>query len=313
MRRLDLQPKLVQSYLTVLRMQSYTKAAQALNLTQPAITQHVSRLESILSIPLIERSRSGLIPTQKAQAILPELERFERSAGLVVSKARAAAQSKQTILQIATPTSMVAHILAPTIAALKDADTEVFPVFKEVDDFRVYDMVRAGEVDFALTSMIGRHNDLSCSFLFMDHPCLVCPVDHPLAGEGSIEVPQIAPFPLIRPPAGTASNRMIEMFGHAYQIDFNFCAEAARLMTMAFMVRAGLGVLIVPALSAKLISDSALCIRPINTHLGSRKCMLIRPLHVEPTALVLQVLEQMQNVIADLIIRETDYVGGVET
>lgn len=313
MRRLDLPPKLVQSYLTVLRMQSYTKAAQALSLTQPAVTQHIARLESIFGIPLIERSRGAILPTQQAQTLIPDLERLERSVGLIFDKARSVAQSWDLIIQIATPTSMVAHILAPTIADVKAAGTEVFPIIKEVDDYRVYDMVRAGEVDFALTSMTGSHSDLSCSFLFMDRPCLVCPADHALAEDGPVEVKDIAPFPLIRPPEGTASNRMIKDFERTYQIEFTFSAEASRLMTMDVMVRAGMGVLLLPALSARLIVDPALCIRPINTHLEGRKCQLIRPLRIRPSPLATRILERMRETVADLVSQESYFVSRDET
>lgn len=295
MRRLDLPPKLVQSFLTVLRMQSYTQAAHTLNLTQPAVTQHISRLEEIIGVRLIERSRGVVLPTAEAQALMPELERFEHSAKLLFDKARAVAEGGLNSLQIATPTSLVAHLLAPATAEIRRSGTGLFPVFREVDDHRVYDMVRAGEVDFALTSMTGSDTALSCTFLLTDRPCLVCPDDHPLAGNGSVSLEQILPFELIRPPADTSANRTIGIFEKTAQAEFTYAAEASRLMTMEAMARAGLGVLILPALSARLCAHSGLVFRPIDTDEGWRSCQLIRQRHVRPSLVTHQVMEGVQN------------------
>ncbi len=272
-------------------MQSYTKAAQALNLTQPAITQHIARLEEILGFRLIERSRGVVLPTPESQALLPDLERFERSTGLIFEKARAISQGGRQTIQIATPTSLVTYLLAPTVAQMRKAKTEIFPIFREVDDHRVYDMVRAGEVEFALTSMTGNDNGLSCTFLLSDRPCLVYPDGHPIGGDGPIDIEEILTFELIRPPTNTSANRMISIFERMSGREFSFSAEASRLMTMEVMARAGLGLLILPALSAKLSSHSGLSFRPINTHKGWRNCQLIRQLHAKPSPLAKQVID----------------------
>ncbi len=300
MRRPDLPPKLVQSFLTVLQMQSYTQAAHALNLTQPAVTQHISRLEEIVGVRLIERSRGVVLPTAEAQALMPELERFEQSAKLLFDKARAVAEGGRNSLQIATPTSLVAHLLVPAITELRRSGTGVFPVFREVDDHRVYDMVRAGEVDFALTSMTGSDTALSCTFLLSDRPCVVCLQDHPLASTGSVSIEDILPFELIRPPADTSANRTIGIFEKTLQAEFTYAAEASRLMTMETMARAGLGVLILPALSAQLSAHTDLVFRPIDTEKGWRSCQLIRQKHLRPSPVAKQVMEGVQSKVRAL-------------
>ncbi|MBM1311365.1 LysR family transcriptional regulator [Sulfitobacter mediterraneus] len=275
MRRSDLPPKLVQSFLTVLRMQSFTKAAQSLNLTQPAVTQHVARLEELLGVKLIERSRGVVLPTNHAQTLMPDFEQLERSVSLIFDKVRTLPQADREIVQIATPTSLVTYLLAPLFAELRQNGASVFPIFREVDDHRVYDMVRAKEVDFALTSMTGNDAALTCEFLLSDCPCVVFPSGHPLSGDGPIELDKIAPFDFIRPPPDTSANRMIEVFERELNLEFNFAAEASRLMTMEVMARSGLGLLILPELSARLSAHSRLEFRPINASIGWRTCQMI--------------------------------------
>ncbi len=290
MHRTNLSPKLVQSFLTVLRMQSYTKAAQSLNLTQPAVTQHVARLEEIIGAKLIERSRGVVLPTKHAQTLMPDFERFERSVNLIFEKTRSLRHTDRQIVQIATPTSLVKYLLDPLFVELRQTGTNVVPIFREVDDHRVYDMVRAGEVDFALTSMSGNDTALSSEFLLSDCPCLVHPYDHPLAGEGPVELNAIASFDLIRPPQATSASRMIGVFERELHLEFSFAAEASRLMTMEVMARAGLGLLILPALSARLVAHSNLDFRPIDTAEGWRTCQMICPPRACPSTLVKKIM-----------------------
>ncbi len=294
MRRSDLPPKLVQSFLTVLRMQSFTKAAQSLNLTQPAVTQHVARLEELLGVKLIERSRGVVLPTNHAQTLMPDFEQLERSVSLIFDKVRTLPRADREIVQIATPTSLVTYLLAPLFTELRKEGANAFPIFREVDDHRVYDMVRAKEVDFALTSMTGNDAALSCEFLLSDCPCVVFPAGHPLTGDGPVKLDSIASFDFIRPPRDTSANRMIEVFERELNQEFSFTAEASRLMTMEVMARSGLGLLILPALSARLSAHSGLNFRPINASIGWRSCQLIHHPQARPSAFVKKLMKSIR-------------------
>ena len=276
MRQHNLSPRLIKSFLTVLRMQSHTKAAQALNLTQPAVSQHISRLEDILEIRLLERTHGAIVPTKEAHALIPDFERLERSVEMMFQKARTVAHSEQHPVQIATPSSMISYLLTPAIADLWKSGSQVFPAFREFDDYRVYDMVRAGEVDFALTSMTGNDAGLSQALLLQDRPCVVFPSGHDLDGQGYVEIDEILPFKLIRPPLDTAANRIIEACQAAAGVEFSFSSESSRLMSMHMIVRAGLGLVILPGLSAHLIAHTNLKYRPIRIDEGFRSCQLIQ-------------------------------------
>jgi len=300
MRPKDLPPRLVQSFLTVLRMQSYTKAAQSLDLTQPAVSQHISQLEDIVNMPLVERSRRVILPTKHAQALLPDFERFERSVGAIFEKARALNQEGNQTITIATPASLATYLLAPTIAKLREAGTNVFPIFREIDDHRVYDMVREGEVDFALTSMIGNDGALSSASLFSDRPCLVVPEGHPLNGEDPVDLDSILPFALVRPPPDTSASRMIDVLENEINAEFTYSSEASQLMTMEVLARANLGLLVLPALSARLCTHSGLRMRPINCDHSWRCCQMIRQIQPQPTAVAKSVMESVVKMTSNL-------------
>lgn len=81
MNRLNLDQ--LSAFLHVVRLGSVTKAADALHLTQPAITARLRNLQTAMGTELFDRSAGGLRLTRKGEMLLAYAERFERLEGLV--------------------------------------------------------------------------------------------------------------------------------------------------------------------------------------------------------------------------------------
>ncbi|MBE1491313.1 LysR family transcriptional regulator [Plantactinospora soyae] len=72
----DLETGLLRSFVTAVRAGSISRAATALGHTQPALSQQVRRLESVVGRPLLYRSPSGVSPTRAGEELLPYAERI---------------------------------------------------------------------------------------------------------------------------------------------------------------------------------------------------------------------------------------------
>ncbi|WP_243716654.1 LysR family transcriptional regulator [Actinomadura darangshiensis] len=72
----DLETGLLRSFVTAVRAGSITRAATALGHTQPALSQQLRRLESVVGRPLLHRSPSGVSPTRAGEELLPYAERI---------------------------------------------------------------------------------------------------------------------------------------------------------------------------------------------------------------------------------------------
>jgi DNA-binding transcriptional LysR family regulator len=73
----------LRTFLTVVRMGGVGKAAQALNLTQPAVTTRIRNLEQSLSADLFDRTGTGLRLTKRGELLLRHAEQFEQLGELV--------------------------------------------------------------------------------------------------------------------------------------------------------------------------------------------------------------------------------------
>lgn len=73
----------LRTFLAVVRFGGVRKAAQALNLTQPAVTARIRALENALSCALFERSGTGMSLTKRGELLLEHAEKFEHLAEMV--------------------------------------------------------------------------------------------------------------------------------------------------------------------------------------------------------------------------------------
>ncbi|MGI5521496.1 LysR family transcriptional regulator [Micromonospora sp. CA-259024] len=72
----DLETALLRSFVTAVRAGSISRAATALGHTQPALSQQLRKLESVVGHPLLHRSPSGVSPTRAGEELLPYAERI---------------------------------------------------------------------------------------------------------------------------------------------------------------------------------------------------------------------------------------------
>ncbi|MEU4330678.1 LysR family transcriptional regulator [Nonomuraea dietziae] len=72
----DLETALLRSFVTAVRAGSISRAAAALGRTQPALSQHLRKLERAVGSPLLHRAPSGVWPTRAGEELLPYAERI---------------------------------------------------------------------------------------------------------------------------------------------------------------------------------------------------------------------------------------------
>ena len=71
---MDISLRLVRSFLVLARVQSFTGAASILNVTQPALTMQIRRLEEALGVTLFDRDTRSVELTRVARDLLPAFE-----------------------------------------------------------------------------------------------------------------------------------------------------------------------------------------------------------------------------------------------
>jgi DNA-binding transcriptional LysR family regulator len=136
--------------------------------------------------------------------------------------------------------------------------------------------VRAGTADFALASTRTATPELHAEEFCRDGFHLVCPRDHALAKprRGRIELKHLAPYPIVHLARSSSVRQYVE--AAIYPMQLHTMMELDQLSTVAGMVRAGLGITVVPSLTLFHFADAQLATRPLHAPALVRRVYMVR-------------------------------------
>lgn len=148
-------------YLDVLlRERNVTRAAEQLNITQPAMSNGLRRLRTMLKDPLLVRTRSGMEPTERALSIQPQLRALLSHAEQIVqSDGGFSATSSQRVFRIMASDYAESTLLPAVLAELSQRAPDIVIDVLTPSDV-VFEDIEHGRVDMA----INRFDDMPQSF-----------------------------------------------------------------------------------------------------------------------------------------------------
>lgn len=180
---------------------SLGRAAEALGMTQPALTRSVQTLEYQVGLPLFTRSKSGVVPTEEGRQFL------ERAREVVRIADELARDSRRHRLPLAQPVSVGAGVyVAETIVADALASftashplSRVRVVTQDWEDH--VRRLRANEVDFVIaeTSTVQAEHDVDVELMPSHCVYFVARRDHPLAQQAWAGPAACFAYPFIAP------------------------------------------------------------------------------------------------------------------
>jgi DNA-binding transcriptional LysR family regulator len=240
----------LRAFLAVFDHQSFHKAAELLNLSQPALSRRIQGLEARLGTPLLERSTRQVAPTAAGRRLEPMARRLldEFDASLLSISGIGERQSGQ--ITIASIPTAVVYFLPRVIKHFNLR----YPLIR----LRVLDRapqealesVVHGEVEFGINMIGSTETDVRFTHLLDDPYVLVCRRDHPLAKRRNIAWRDLAGHPLIRIGRPNMGNRaLLDGALTKANVRLDWFHEVNNLTTALGLVQAGLGASVLPRLA----------------------------------------------------------------
>jgi DNA-binding transcriptional LysR family regulator len=269
---MDLNMRQVRAFVSVAHLKSFTRAAALLHISQPALTVQLRKLEETLGIRLLDRNSRTVDITRVGRELLPVFQRILRELDSVVMDTRALATQQHGVVRIAALPSFAAGLLPAIISRFRRSNPRMSFVVKDLIASRVNASVRSEEVDIGITGGELSDPDLEILHLTHDKMHVVFPAMHPLGRKRRITLEDLAELPLILMDSETSVRSIVDAaFIAAGRLPIPAC-EAIYMMTAVGMVKAGLGVTVLPAsakevraepsLKSRVIDDAAF-VRPI--------------------------------------------------
>src|SRR5919112_2044900 len=118
---MDVSLRHARAFVTVAHLKSFTRAAEALHLSQPALTVQIRNFESALKVKVLDRTSRSVELTRIGRELLPMLERTLRDLDAIVADTHAMSAGRRGIVRIAALPSFAASLLPQVIGATRAA------------------------------------------------------------------------------------------------------------------------------------------------------------------------------------------------
>jgi DNA-binding transcriptional LysR family regulator len=248
----------------------FGRAARKINVVQSAISHQVRLLEGELGFALFERTRQKVTLTALGEIFLREAVAILLRARQGVERARASAAGKVGSLTIGFVDNALWGVLPSILRNFRVKYPSIDLKLLQMDRVAQIEALQSSSIDIAIMPAPAPAPSAGeiDTFLLMSAPLLaVMPKDHHLAGRARVALRDLASEPFVLFPARMRS-RMREIIIDACSaagFEPRVSQEAEQLHTLIVLVRAGLGVTIVPkwvtqthniALSHAVLSDS---------------------------------------------------------
>jgi DNA-binding transcriptional LysR family regulator len=243
----------IQAFLSVSETGSFSRAADALFLTQPAISKRIRSLEHALDIALFDRIGKSVQLTEAGHALIPSCRRIVAEIAeseRIISNLRTTTSG---VLSIATSHHIGLHRLPPVLRDYSKHYPEVELKLSFMDSEQACQQILNGETELAIVTLPNEENDrLEMIPVWHDPLHIVVARQHPLASQKPISKRQLLDYAAILPSTGTHTRKLIDK---ALGLDgtVRTLLETHYLETIKAMVQTGLGWSMLPA---SMVDDS---------------------------------------------------------
>ncbi|MDA0171393.1 LysR family transcriptional regulator [Solirubrobacter taibaiensis] len=269
--------KLLTTFREVAVRGSFSDAAAALDFTQPAVSQHISRLEAILGTRVLERNARGVTLTPAGEVLARRASELLEAARRTEREVREAAGIGRARVRVAAFNSAAAGLLPGATRELRARRPDAELTLQVMNDAPGIDALLAGRVDIAMFVQSPRSPALPRPGvehvpIFDDELRVAVAADHRLATRTSVTLEELREEPwLIMEMDGTHgdSDVVAGAFRTAgYEPNVSF--ESEDYQALQGMAASGIGVALIPTV-ALVSSRSDVVVLPLRGHVPARQ------------------------------------------
>lgn len=231
----------IHTFLEIVRLKSFSKAAQTCYRTQPAISAQIRQLEHELKCELFERFGSRISLTTAGKLFAQYAEQMMDVRRQAQNALNELESSPRGELVIAANEATCIYVLPGVFAEYKLQFPGVQLQVNRSYGSRVVEAVMENVADFGLTQLPVAEKRVQIVDIYRDEIRCVVPAGHPLAAGERVTAEEVLPYALLLPQSGITRTRLNSWF-EKVEDDLSISMELDSTETMKRFVLAGLGI-----------------------------------------------------------------------
>ena len=235
------------AFLAVARFQSFSKASDALHLSQSAISKRVAALEDELDTQLFNRVSRQISLTEAGRQLLPRADELVQQAEELQRYASTLSDAISGSLSIAIAHHIGLHRLPPILRRFNQQYPQVSLDIRFEDSDQAFHAVEQGDIEFALITLPTKAPDqLEREVVWQDELSIVVGREHDLADNKRIEFQHLADYPAVLTSSDTETYKIIRREFDKTDSDLQVQMQTNNLETLKMLSAAGLGWSLLP-------------------------------------------------------------------
>jgi len=240
----------IEAFLQVAANRSFSRAAEALQLTQPSVTARIQTLERDLGEPLFERNGRGVSLTEVGTAFLPHAQRVLKA----LHDGRDAVQSLRQLelgtLRLGAAPTISTYVLPDLLMDFRSRYPRLEVSLRTEHSELIVQMVLSDEVQVGLERTIS-HADVVTVPLYRDEVVLVASPGHPVGQKAVVSIEEVGRRRLIMFSRGSSYYTLVDNALRQAGILVSPTMELDNMEAAKKMVEKGLGIAILPMVAVE--------------------------------------------------------------
>ena len=238
----------IETLLAVVEYQNFTRAAEALSMTQPAVSHHIKLLEAEVGAPLFVRGKTGLKLTPQGEIVVKYARRL-KSLNEKMHLELANSEKHLSVLRVGITHTSESNLTAASLARYSNMKNDIKIILFTDTINNLYDMLENYEIDIAIVD--GALNNSRFSSMMLDTDYLMCIMSNsnPLAKKGVVTLGSLKKQKMILRTPSSATRILFESTLESNNVsaaDFDITLEVDNIATIKDLIRKNLGVSILP-------------------------------------------------------------------
>ncbi|RLM27861.1 LysR family transcriptional regulator [Brenneria alni] len=244
---MNLSIKQLRAFVALTETDNFTRAAQKINLSQPAFSALIAGLEEEVGYRLFDRDTRKVQLNADGIQFIDIARRLIQTHDDAVDEIKSYATGYKGKIVLAVLPSMAVEWLPQVLAQYHHAYPKIKVELLDTQWDRCLKAVLDGQADLALTAGQPSPGTFSSRMLFADNFYLICHKDHPLARQSTVDVAEVAEHAFVGFCQGTSIRQYTDQLMEPH--GFKYVLEVRQLTTMMGLVAANYGVSIVTGLT----------------------------------------------------------------
>lgn len=284
----------LRAFVLVARLGNFTRAAQAMHVTQSSLSLLIRELESGVNTRLLDRTTRNVSLTAAGSDFFPEAERLLADLERAISNLDKLVAKERGRIVVAAPLVLSSTYLPPLLAAFCRRYPGIEVVLKDLLPIDVLPQVRSGLADLGIGTFAASEIDIRRTHLFTESMVAVFSSSHRFAARKRLTWEELVGEPIVALRRGSVFRDLAEAGFSAVGQALKPVFEADYAGSVIGLVQAGLGIAILPGYATKLGDNTRMAWRRLEKPVIDREVSIVQRADQTPSAAASAFVEFVQ-------------------